>query len=65
MATDEAHFKNLSDQDLSVQLAKLLAEWAGKINRVPAGTNAVMTDVINTDKFDYVEGSASTGLTVS
>lgn len=65
MATDEAHFNNLSDQDLSVQLAKLLAEWAGKINRVPAGTNAVMTDVINTDKFDYVEGSASTELTVS
>ena len=65
MATDEAHFKNLSDQDLSVQLAKLLAEWAGKINRVPAGTNAVMTDVINTEKFDYVEGSASTELTVS
>ena len=65
MATDEAHFNNLSDQDLSVQLAKLLAEWAGKINRVPAGTNAVMTDVINTDKFDYVEGSASTGLAVS
>ena len=65
MATDEAHFKNLSDQDLSVQLAKLLAEWAGKINRVPAGTNAVMTDVINTEKFDYVEGSASTGLAVS
>lgn len=65
MATDEAHFKNLSDQDLSVQLAKLLAEWAGKINRVPAGTHAVMTDVINTEKFDYVEGSASTGLAVS
>lgn len=65
MATDEAHFKNLSDQDLSVQLAKLLAEWAGKINRVPAGTNALMTDVINTEKFDYVEGSASTELTVS
>lgn len=65
MATDEAHFKNLSDQDLSVQLAKLLAEWAGKINRVPAGTKAVMTDVINTEKFDYVEGSASTGLEVS
>ena len=65
MATDEAHFKNLSDQDLSVQLAKLLAEWAGKINRVPAGTKAVMTDVINTEKFDYVEGSASTGLAVS
>lgn len=65
MATDEAHFNNLSDQDLSVQLAKLLAEWAGKINRVPAGTHAVMTDVINTEKFDYVEGSASTGLAVS
>ena len=65
MATDEAHFNNLSDQDLSVQLANLLAEWAGKINRVPAGTNAVMTDVINTDKFDYVEDSASTELTVS
>lgn len=54
MAKDEAHFKNLSDKELSVQLAKLLAEWAGKINRVPAGTKAVMTDVINSDYFEYV-----------
>ena len=61
MATDEAHFNNLSDQDLSVQLAKLLAEWAGKINRVPAGTNAVMTDVINSEYFEYV--SSDEGLT--
>lgn len=61
MATDEAHFKNLSDQDLSVQLAKLLAEWAGKINRVPAGTNAFMTDVINSEYFEYV--SSDEGLT--
>lgn len=61
MATDEAHFNNLSDQDLSIQLANLLAEWAGKINRVPAGTNAVMTDVINSEYFEYV--SSDEGLT--
>ena len=59
------HFKNVSGTDYQDQLNSILNDWAGDINTVPAGTNAVMTDVINTDKFDYVEGSASTELTVS
>lgn len=59
------HFKNVSGTNYQDQLNSILNDWAGKINRVPAGTNAVMTDVINTEKFDYVEGSASTGLAVS
>ena len=59
------HFKNVSGTDYQEQLNSILNDWADDINTVPAGTNAVMTDVINTDKFDYVEGSASTELTVS
>lgn len=59
------HFKNVSGTGYQDQLKSILNDWAGKINRVPAGTKAVMTDVINTEKFDYVEGSASTGLAVS
>ena len=59
------HFKNVSGTDYQEQLNSILNDWADDINTVPAGTNAVMTDVINTDKFDYVEGSASTGLAVS
>lgn len=59
------HFKNVSGTDYQDQLNSILNDWAGDINTVPAGTNAVMTDVINTEKFDYVEGSASTELTVS
>lgn len=59
------HFKNVSGTDYQKQLNSILNDWADDINTVPAGTNAVMTDVINTDKFDYVEGSASTELTVS
>lgn len=32
---------------------------------IPAGRDAVMTDVINTDSFKYVDGSATGGLTVN
>lgn len=62
---EDDHFENVSGKNYKDQLSEILNNWASDINTVPAGTNAVMTDVINTDKFDYVEDSASTELTVS
>ena len=55
------HFKNVSGTDYQDQLNSILNDWAGDINTVPAGTNAVMTDVINSEYFEYV--SSDEGLT--
>lgn len=55
------HFKNVSGTDYQDQLNSILNDWADDINTVPAGTNAVMTDVINSEYFEYV--SSDEGLT--
>lgn len=55
------HFKNVSGTDYQDQLKSILNDWADDINTVPAGTNAVMTDVINSEYFEYV--SSDEGLT--
>lgn len=55
------HFKNVSGTDYQEQLNSILNDWADDINTVPAGTNAVMTDVINSEYFEYV--SSDEGLT--
>lgn len=54
MATSNDHFINLSQDDLDSQLSEVLSNWATKINRIPAGTDAVLTDVINGQYFSYV-----------
>ena len=70
MASDDQneHFINVTGTDYEAQLKKTLQQWADKIKETPttkpAGTKAVLTDVINTKQFEYVEGSAPTGLTV-
>ena len=61
MATSDDHFKNIADDNLDTQLEGILTEWAEQINQKPAGTNAVMVDVINDEFFDFV--SADDGLT--
>ena len=61
MATSPNHFKNITDANLDTQLEGILTEWAAQINQKPAGTNAVMIDVINDEFFDFV--SADDGLT--
>ena len=70
MASDDQnkHFINVEGTNYEAQLKDTLLQWADKIKETPttkpAGTGAVLTDVINTKQFEYVEGSAPTGLTV-
>lgn len=61
MATDDKHYINISKNSVGKDLEGILTEWAETINSVPAGTGAVMTDVINDEWFEYV--SSDEGLT--
>lgn len=61
MATNPSHFRNITDANLDNQLGTILTAWAAEINQKPAGTKAVMVDVINDEFFDFV--SADDGLT--
>ena len=54
LATDSNHYINVTGTTYATQLEKVLLEWASHINSVPAGKNAVMTDVVNTEYFDVV-----------
>ncbi len=54
MATDDKHYINISKNSVGKDLEGILTEWAETINSVPAGTGAVMTDVINDKHFEYV-----------
>lgn len=58
------HYLNVYGTNYAEELEKILIEWAEKINSIPAGTNAVMTDVINSNYFELVQGSLSDGLEV-
>lgn len=67
IASGETYHHNFNDiQNINKDLPDLVSEIADEITTPvskPAGTNAVMTDTINTEAFEYVEGSAkaSTG----
>lgn len=61
MATDANHYINITDANLDTQLETILTTWAAQINQKPAGTKAVMVDVINDEFFEYV--SSDQGLT--
>lgn len=67
-ADQDKHFINVTETNYEAQLKETLLQWADKIKETPttkpAGTKAVLTDVINTKQFEYVEGSATRGLTV-
>ena len=54
MATDVNHYVNILKNSVGKALEGILTEWGEKINSVPAGSNAVMTDVINDEWFEYV-----------
>ena len=54
LATDPNHYINVTGTNYATQLEEVLLEWASHINSVPAGKNAVMTDVVNTEYFDVV-----------
>ena len=64
LATDSNHYINVTGTNYATQLEKVLLEWASHINSVPAGKNAVMTDVVNADYFEVVESSLPTGVTL-
>lgn len=64
LATDSNHYINVTGTNYADNLKKVLLEWASHINSVPAGKNAVMTDVVNADYFEVVESSLPTGVTL-
>lgn len=55
MASDnqDEHFINVSTVNYKDEMSEILQTWATKINSIPAGRNATITDVVNTDKFEY------------
>ena len=55
MASDnqEEHFINVSTENYKDQMSEILQTWATKINSIPAGRDATITDVVNTADFDY------------
>lgn len=63
LASDAQYYRNVTGTDYDKELSDILDEWADEINTVPAGTNAVMTDVIS-DNFTLVSDSKSNELTV-
>ena len=58
------HYLNVYGTNYAEELEKILIEWAEKINSIPAGKNAMMTDVINSEYFELVQGSLSDGLEI-
>lgn len=49
----DEHFINVSTTTYKDEMSEILQTWATKINSIPAGSNATITDVVNTDEFDY------------
>ena len=58
LATDPEHYKNVTGDNYAAQLESVMSQWAQEINAVSAGTNAVMTDIVNTEKFEVVSTSS-------
>lgn len=50
--TDE--FINVYGSNYADQLSAIMVKWGSEINSVPAGTGAVLTDVVDTSKFEVV-----------
>jgi Mg-chelatase subunit ChlD len=66
MASTSAHYQNVTGTDYAEKLSAILTEWAEQINTVPAGTNAVLTDVVNPAYFELVtDQTLPAGLTSS
>ena len=62
---EQYRYYSASTSGSSNALNAILEEIRKEIqSSIPAGTNGVMTDVINTNSFEYVDGSASEGLNV-
>ena len=59
LASDADHYRNVTGTTYATELETILNEWASEINSVPAGTSAVLTDVVNTEKFTVVNASTN------
>lgn len=59
----DEHFINVSTTKYKDEMSEILQTWATKINSIPAGRNATITDVVNTDEFDYKMVSTSSNVT--
>ena len=59
MATEpeQEHFINVKGTDYAKQLSDILKLWAEQINSKPAGTEAVMVDIVNLEKFEVIDCS--------
>ena len=49
----DEHFINVSTTKYKDEMSKILQTWATKINSIPAGRDATITDVVNTGEFEY------------
>ena len=49
----EEHFINVSTKKYKDDMSEILQTWATKINSIPAGRDATITDVVNTGEFEY------------
>lgn len=59
LASNADHYRNVTGTTYATELETILKEWASEINSVPAGTSAVLTDVVNTEKFTVVNASTN------
>ena len=49
----DEHFINVSTTEYKDEMSEILQTWATKINSIPAGRDATITDVVNTGEFEY------------
>ena len=49
----DEHFINVSTTKYKDEMSAILQTWATKINSIPAGRDAKITDVVNTGEFEY------------
>ncbi len=49
----DEHFINVSTTKYKNEMSEILQTWATKINSIPAGRDATITDVVNTGEFEY------------
>ena len=49
----DEHFINVSTTKYKDEMSEILQTWATKINSIPAGRDATITDVVNTGEFEY------------
>ena len=63
LASDESHYKEISDSNLASDLPNVLSGLAQTItSNIPAAKTLTLTDVVNTDEFELDNDSLTPGL---